>query len=87
VADHPLPCGSLLADLAFDCGPYKVRELLNADVGTVYYYEATSGALVAIILMGPNNTFRCLGGPTTFVLPGDCTDPQRLPRQCDASAD
>jgi hypothetical protein len=51
-----------------DCGAYRRWHVENVDVGCSYYYDSTSGDLVAVFCAGPAGT-TCLGGPTGFVEP------------------
>jgi hypothetical protein len=81
-------CARMIAEWTQDCGPYKSRWLVQADVGTVYYYDATSGALVAIVSLTNPLVQRCLAGPGDFVIPTSCGPVQSTPcSPADAGAD
>ena len=66
-------CGGQSAGAEMDsaCDPYQVRLLNYIDVGTVSYYDANSGALLAIVTVGMGGGV-CLGGSTNFAIPGTC---------------
>jgi len=50
----------------------------GTDTRTTYYFDATSGNLVAVIASGPGfpSPYSCVAGPTTFPRP-NCSDPGR----------
>jgi hypothetical protein len=83
VANDTRAC-ELIGDGVIDCSPYKVRELTNADRGTYYFYDAASGDIAAVVHLGNPGVFRCLGGPSTFVIPAGCASksPMYLPNDC-----
>lgn len=66
-------CGgqSTVGEMDYACQPYQVRLLNDVDEGTVSYYDANSGALLAIVTVGMGGG-DCLGGPTTFTVPTTC---------------
>jgi hypothetical protein len=47
---------------------YRGWRVENVDVGCSYYYDATSGDLVAVFCEG-TSTMTCLGGPPDFTEP------------------
>ena len=53
-----------------DCGAYVEVAIGYADFGFSYFYDAASGALVAVVENGYQGTSDCVGGPATFTLPG-----------------
>jgi hypothetical protein len=42
---------------------------MGVDASSTYYYDATSGGLVAIVGYGPIGGVQCVG-PSNFVVPG-----------------
>jgi hypothetical protein len=52
------------------------------DIETIYLYDASSAALVAV-LFGARDTVTCLGGPTTIAFSAQCESPSD-PVLCDA---
>ena len=54
-----------------DCGAYRKLLYLESDIGVGFYYDATSGQLVAIVGSGPQPGERgCGGGPAEgFTVP------------------
>ena len=56
------------------CDGYRVVDFNFGDSGTQYYYDAISGALVAVVSEVANSigVQRCDGGPATFTLPQHC---------------
>jgi hypothetical protein len=68
------------------CGGYHVLSIFSIDGGTDFYYDGTTGALVAILGVGINSEPPCVGGPTAgFAPPSSCTT-QTAPPQCTADA-
>jgi hypothetical protein len=71
----------------YDCGGYHVLDEFGSDRGTTYYYDMTSGDVVAIF--GGSNWSRCLAGPSTgFDPPSECQldGPPGPPPQCPVDA-
>jgi hypothetical protein len=69
-----------------DCVGYHVLGYYGIDSGTDFYYDSTTGALVAIVDVGFEAAPPCVGGPTAgFVPPSDCTT-QTAPPQCTGDA-
>lgn len=71
--DHVLTdqryCGGL-AEYQADCSAYRSLAVVNVDSSYTYYYDKTTGALVAIYTNGPGgNGPQCLAGPAGFKLP------------------
>lgn len=66
-------CGgqSRVGEMDYACQPYQVRLLNDVDEGTVSYYDASSGTLLAIVTVGMGGG-GCLGGSTTFTVPTTC---------------
>jgi hypothetical protein len=66
-------CGgqSTVGEMDYACQPYQVRLLNDIDVGTHSYYDANSGALLAIVTVGMGGG-GCLGGSTNFTAPANC---------------
>lgn len=54
-----------------ECGAYNLDLRVYVDTGYQYYYDAASGALVAVLsIPGPNGDVGCIAGPRTgFPLP------------------
>jgi hypothetical protein len=52
-----------------DCGTYLRFHVENIDVGCSYYYEKTTGHLVAVFCDGYMGDTTCLGGPLGFTEP------------------
>jgi hypothetical protein len=76
--------------LRADCGPYHAITLTFIDSSTTYYYDAKSGALVAIINADANTaTVTCNAGPTTGFTPPICSGSgsETLPICLDGGAD
>ncbi len=59
-----------------DCGAYRVLSVNGVDGGEQFYYDAASGALVAVISQSANfgGSSQCDGGPATFTPPA-CQPP------------
>jgi hypothetical protein len=55
------------------CGPYRVFVETWVDSGSVYYYDAASGELVAVVFV-QNYDRTCAGGPPGFVEPTPLCD-------------
>jgi hypothetical protein len=76
LADHSY-CGRdagigsfIPSDARGACGGYNVRLLTpNMDVTEVSYYDASTGALVAIALQGDVPQPGCVAGPAAFTSP------------------
>jgi|HubBroStandDraft_2_1064218.scaffolds.fasta_scaffold24338_4 hypothetical protein len=69
------------------CGGYDVLGIFAIDGGTDFYYDGTTGALVAILGVGINSEPPCVGGPTAgFAPPAGCTTPETSPPQCTGDA-
>lgn len=83
VADDGRAC-VLISDVARECVGYQVREITNADVGTYYYYDQASGKLVAVVGLRNPGVYKCLGGPSQFVMPkeSDCGSSEFVPTSC-----
>jgi hypothetical protein len=66
-------CGSqsTVGEMDYACQPYQVRLLNDVDEGTVSYYDASGGALLAIVTVGMGGG-SCLGGSTNFTMPATC---------------
>lgn len=63
------------------CGGYHVLSYLFIDGGSNFYYDGTTGALVAILGLGINASHPCIAGPTAgFALPSGCTTETSPPR-------
>jgi len=67
-ADALAVCG--LVELQH-CGDFDIAGAASGDVGTLYYFDATTGALVARVA-STLCASTCAGGPSTFV-PPTCT--------------
>lgn len=53
-----------------DCGEYRVLVDQGVDVTTTSYYDAATGALIAIVSYDANpRTTECVAGPPGFVEP------------------
>src|SRR5260221_203949 len=61
-------CGTSLVEAKYECGKYHVRALGSADFQDIYYYEASSGDLVAIEYQA-NASSTCVAGPVGLTLP------------------
>jgi hypothetical protein len=80
-------CGGGIGEQQADCGAYRARITINVDVAFTYYYDATTGSLVAVFGTGYDGQTSCVGGPTTFVAP-TCAASQPLdPCSTDAGAE
>ncbi len=65
------------------CGGYRLLVLADLDGGSVFYYDSTTGALVAILSAGINSASPCVGGPAGgFDPPSGCTTSSSEPPQC-----
>jgi hypothetical protein len=74
-------CVAYAADYAFaqtDCGAYRRWHVENVDVGCSYYYDKTSGDLVAVFCTGATGNTTCLGGPSGLTEPS-CPAPEYNP--------
>ena len=71
----------------YTCGGYDVLDEFGNDTGALYFYDGSSGALVAITGGGNFGPFCLAGPPTGFVQP-DCQldGPPGPPPQCLADA-
>jgi hypothetical protein len=69
----------------YDCGGYHALRLVGIDSGSRFYYDGTSGALIAIVDDGLGGT-NCGGGPSTGFVPPTCAAAasMMLPPQCAA---
>jgi len=65
----------------YDCGGYHVIHELSIGGGLDIYYDATTGAPVALLeLAYGTHAPTCVGGPSTgFTLPSGCPDPDSAP--------
>jgi hypothetical protein len=80
----PNPIGS--RDFVNDCVGYHVLGIYGIDSGTQFYYDGTTGALVAIVDVGLEAAPPCVGGPTAgFAPPSGCTT-ETSPPQCPGDA-
>jgi hypothetical protein len=60
--------------IAESCGRYHVFLSRGVDISYYYYYEATNGKLVAIVVLNANEMTRtCGAGPAGFIEP-DCAN-------------
>ena len=60
-------------DVSYDCAGYDVVHLYDVDVGQHFFYDRSTGALVAVASTGAAPpTTQCLAGPATFALPAAC---------------
>jgi hypothetical protein len=65
------------------CGGYDVLSIRYIDGGSDFYYDGTTGALVAILGVGINGGNPCAGGPAVgFTPPSDCNTIWTSPPQC-----
>ena len=57
------------------CGPYDVASMVEVDTGIRYYYDASTGKLVATVSFCNEEVQICGGGPPHFTPPSpvDCT--------------
>jgi hypothetical protein len=70
-----------------DCGGYHVVTVSVIDVSGTYYYDATTGMLVAIVHAGLGGT-ECVAGPAGgFTLPKCTEGSEDLPQCLDGGAD
>jgi hypothetical protein len=73
------PPGPISEEHHSTCGPYEIRSIHHSDFGAVYYYDATTGALVAIYRSAVVG-LTCSAGPPSGVradcAPGAETDAQ-----------
>jgi hypothetical protein len=68
------------------CGGYHVLSIFYLDGGSDFYYDGTTGALVAILGVGIDSEPPCAAGPTAgFAPPAGCTT-QTAPPQCTGDA-
>jgi hypothetical protein len=69
----------------YDCGGYYALRQVDIDSGSTFYYDGTSGALIAIVDDGLGET-NCGGGPSTGFVPPTCSAAASttLPPQCAA---
>lgn len=66
----------------FDCGGYHVLRAVAIDSSADFYYDGTSGALVAIV-NNDEGASSCHGGPATgFTPPSGCTNTTSPPPNC-----
>ncbi len=73
-------------NLVSACGGYHVLSYFFLDGGSDFYYDGTTGALVAILGVGINASPPCIGGPTAgFVPPSGCAT-GTSPPQCSGDA-
>jgi hypothetical protein len=75
--------------LFVDCGAYHAVTVTSVDTSRTYYYDLTSGALVAIIVASaPQSSVTCLGGPAAGFTPPTCSGSgsQTLPQCLDGGA-
>ena len=70
-------CGTTLVETQADCGAYRALTVTNVDVSDTYYYDAASGALVAVVTNGFAGGGLCAGGPANFMEP-TCSAPHTL---------
>lgn len=65
---------SLPADeYSADCGAYRALLVVGAHSDFAYYYDKTSGALVAVVYGGSTYSGpQCVGGPADFKRPSNC---------------
>ncbi len=64
----------------YDCGGYHVLHEVSIDGGLDIYYDATTGAPVALVwLVYGTHAPSCVGGPPAFTLPSGCPDPDTSP--------
>jgi len=56
----------------YDCGGYHVLRQIGVDSGATFYYDGTSGALVAIVTNSIAGA-KCVGGPATGFSPPSCS--------------
>jgi hypothetical protein len=81
----PAYCGAPLGPTdqfsVFDCGGYHVLHRMEESASTDAYYDAASGALVAVIGPNENGTPICTFGPSTgFAPPASCPQtPYQIP--------
>lgn len=76
--------------LQADCGPYHAITLTFIDSSRTYYYDAASGALVAVITADANKAaVTCDAGPTAGFTPPVCSGAgsQTLPICLDGGTD
>jgi hypothetical protein len=88
LADSSLCVASMAfsRNLVSDCGGYHVLNLFFLDGGSAFYYDGTTGALVAIVGIGINAGSPCVGGPAGgFVPPSGCAT-GTSPPQCTGDA-
>jgi len=91
LADRSLCTGDTIysRNLVAACGGYQVLSIFSIDGGSDFYYDGTTGALVAILGVGITASTPCIGGPVAgFARPSSCTT-QTPPPQCagDAGSD
>jgi hypothetical protein len=55
------------------CGTYEVLVASGVDTSNEYYFDASSGALVAVVFRGISGAQGCVGGPVGYDPPGRCT--------------
>jgi hypothetical protein len=66
----------------YDCGGYHVLRAVAIDSSGDYYYDGTSGTLVAI-LYNDEGTLSCAAGPAAgFTPPSGCTNTTSPPPNC-----
>ena len=66
-ADGGLPSGYSPPTLQ-QCGPYVLILVASADVSTSYVYDATTGALVAVLQHDYDGRTTCMAGPASLSL-------------------
>ena len=59
-------CGKRARILFATCGSLNLMAINGVDTGTSYFFDATSGALAAVVVLGDPNGFSCVAGPSCF---------------------
>ena len=65
-ADPPCAAANGLRILFASCGSLNLMAINGVDTGTSYFFDATSGALVAVVELGDPAGFGCIAGPSCF---------------------
>jgi hypothetical protein len=77
----PANLGPVSREGRVDCGGYHIRGVTHVDWGSSYYYDITSGALVAIYLLGSGPGSGTCFGPSQGIVV-DCTNAPSTPPVC-----
>ena len=73
-------------NLVSTCGGYHVLSYFFLDGGSDFYYDGTTGALVAILGVGINASPPCIGGPMAGFAPPSGCNTGFEPPQCTGDA-